>query len=241
MEAICFTFWAGSVAAMVYGWVAAEELAWQIGLAVFLLHPLVTEMGLNVKAYCSSSHDANDPTVYEGYSPFVFREEYNFKFFGLEHQTKPVPISLHKAGLVLKDLKEKGIITASTKLFKPEYPTREFLLKGGMGLFLLFRLNYSIFVGLCLGGPFIVFAIFPGWYLRAKVLNTMAVISKGSVDAACLAIQHGWAINLAGGQHHGSCHRGAGFSIYPDIAFIVRYMRRWYAKKRVMIIDLDVH
>ena len=57
----------------------------------------------------------------------------------------------------------------------------------------------------------------------------------------CLALKHGWAINLAGGYHHATCSNGGGFCIYPDITFIVHYARKWHDISKILIIDLDAH
>jgi histone deacetylase 11 len=56
-----------------------------------------------------------------------------------------------------------------------------------------------------------------------------------------MALEHGWAINLAGGYHHACTEKGGGFCIYPDITFIVHFLRKWHSIRRIMIIDLDAH
>ena len=73
------------------------------------------------------------------------------------------------------------------------------------------------------------------------VIDPMSLATKGSVDAACLALKQRWAINLAGGYHHACCGSGGGFCIYPDITFIIHYMRKWHDLNKFMIIDLDAH
>jgi histone deacetylase 11 len=74
-----------------------------------------------------------------------------------------------------------------------------------------------------------------------RVLDPMQKATQGSVDAACIAMHRGWAINLAGGYHHACCNKGGGFCIYPDITFVVHFMRKWHGIRRVLIIDLDAH
>ena len=69
----------------------------------------------------------------------------------------------------------------------------------------------------------------------------MACGSKGSVDAACIALKKGWAINLSGGFHHATVDNGGGFCIYPDITMVTRYMEEWHDLKKFMIVDLDAH
>ena len=81
----------------------------------------------------------------------------------------------------------------------------------------------------------------PGWLLRMRLLEPMQCATLGSVEAACMAHIHGWAINLGGGFHHATHSSGGGFCIYPDITFITRYMEEWHGINRFMIVDLDAH
>lgn len=69
----------------------------------------------------------------------------------------------------------------------------------------------------------------------------MLLGSKGSVDAAFLAVQKGWAINLSGGFHHASKENGEGFCIFPDITFVSHYLRKHLKMNKILIIDLDAH
>jgi histone deacetylase 11 len=107
-----------------------------------------------------------------------------------------------------------------------------------MSLKYQFGLNYSTYICKCLEVPLF---FLPEFTMRMRVLEPMQLALKGSIDAACLALKHGWAINLAGGYHHAHCQGGGGFCIYPDITFIVHYIRKWHGIKRVMIVDLDAH
>jgi histone deacetylase 11 len=106
-----------------------------------------------------------------------------------------------------------------------------------MSKWYLFKLNYTYFICKAVELPLPL----PGWTLRMRLLNPMSCASHGSVQAACLAREKGWAINLGGGFHHATCSTGGGFCIYPDITFITRYMEQWFDLKRFMIIDLDAH
>ena len=107
-----------------------------------------------------------------------------------------------------------------------------------MSLKYQFGLNYSTYICKCLEVPLF---FLPEFTMRMRVLEPMQLALKGSIDAACLALKHGWAINLAGGYHHAHCQGGGGFCIYPDITFIVHYIRKWHGIRRVMIVDLDAH
>ena len=69
----------------------------------------------------------------------------------------------------------------------------------------------------------------------------MSLGSVGSVEAAYLAMEKGWSINLSGGFHHARKDGGEGFCIFPDITMMTFYLRRVYGIKKIMIIDLDAH
>jgi len=81
----------------------------------------------------------------------------------------------------------------------------------------------------------------PAWLLRWKILDPMLLATEGSILAACLAINMGWAVNLSGGFHHASWDKGGGFCIYPDISLTVHYLKTRLMIKKIMIIDLDAH
>lgn len=66
--------------------------------------------------------------------------------------------------------------------------------------------------------------------------------SVGATIAACrAAIEHGVAVNLAGGTHHAFTDHGAGFCVFNDVAVAARLMQAERRAKHVAIVDLDVH
>jgi acetoin utilization deacetylase AcuC-like enzyme len=76
--------------------------------------------------------------------------------------------------------------------------------------------------------------------------------SKGLYDRSCAsvggaiaamkdALRDGIAGNLAGGTHHSHADRGEGYCVFNDIAVATRLMKREGLRKRIAIIDLDVH
>ena len=64
---------------------------------------------------------------------------------------------------------------------------------------------------------------------------------QGTVAAARAALRDGAAGNLAGGTHHASADRGAGFCVFNDIAVAARTLQREGAIDRAVVVDLDVH
>lgn len=67
------------------------------------------------------------------------------------------------------------------------------------------------------------------------------VISRGTIDCALHALQHGIALNVAGGTHHAFADRGEGFCLLNDFGIAANYLLRQGLSRQVLIIDLDVH
>ncbi|XP_065850207.1 histone deacetylase 2 isoform X2 [Euphorbia lathyris] len=79
----------------------------------------------------------------------------------------------------------------------------------------------------------------------------MIIEVGGTILAAKLAKEQGWAINVGGGFHHCSSEKGGGFCAYADISLCIHYAFELLnisrfgcispSTYRVMIIDLDAH
>ncbi len=65
--------------------------------------------------------------------------------------------------------------------------------------------------------------------------------SGGTCEAVAHALQHGIAMNLAGGTHHAFADHGEGFCVFNDVAIAVRQQQALGTVRRAAIIDLDVH
>ena len=63
----------------------------------------------------------------------------------------------------------------------------------------------------------------------------------GTVAATRHALEHGVAMNLAGGTHHAFPDHGEGFCVFNDVAVAIRLLRRDGLIRRAAIVDLDVH
>jgi len=63
----------------------------------------------------------------------------------------------------------------------------------------------------------------------------------GTLLTARLALQHGLAVNTAGGTHHAHPGFGSGFCLINDLAITANALLDEGAVQRVMIVDLDVH
>lgn len=66
-------------------------------------------------------------------------------------------------------------------------------------------------------------------------------VVQGTVEAAESALEHGVAMNLAGGTHHAFPDRGEGFCTFNDVAVAIRRLQALGRVRRVAVVDLDVH
>ncbi|CDW80072.1 UNKNOWN [Stylonychia lemnae] len=228
----------GSLALTIYGACNTAKyghIMWAASLGYFFAHPIVNEILINLYACIFGKLEKhNCLTKLRDHFPIVYSDAYNITAFGLE---KLHPFDSCKYHRVYQGLRQMGIIDSSTKIHEPQIPSRKFLLEKMSALY-LFKLNYSAYICKCLEVPLF---FLPAWFLRLRVLNPMMRATQGSVDASCLAMKHGWAINLAGGYHHATCSGGGGFCIYPDITFIVHFSRKHHGIRKILIIDLDAH
>lgn len=67
------------------------------------------------------------------------------------------------------------------------------------------------------------------------------VICQGTIDCALHALEHGIALNVAGGTHHAFADRGEGFCLLNDFAIAANYLLQQQRVQQILIIDLDVH
>ena len=63
----------------------------------------------------------------------------------------------------------------------------------------------------------------------------------GTIEAARAALEHGVAMNLAGGTHHAFPDRGEGFCVFNDVAVAIRVLQDERRVARAAVVDLDVH
>jgi acetoin utilization deacetylase AcuC-like enzyme len=80
-----------------------------------------------------------------------------------------------------------------------------------------------------------------GFPLSRSLVEREITILDGSIKGALYALQHGVAMNIAGGTHHAFTDRGEGFCLLNDIAVSANYLLHYRNIKKILIIDLDVH
>lgn len=80
-----------------------------------------------------------------------------------------------------------------------------------------------------------------GFPLHAAVVDREITIAKGTLQCTQHALQHGIAMNIAGGTHHAFTNRGEGFCLLNDIAIAANYLLDNAQASKVLVVDLDVH
>lgn len=67
------------------------------------------------------------------------------------------------------------------------------------------------------------------------------IITQGTIDCCHYALEHGIAMNVAGGTHHAFADHGEGFCLLNDFAVAANYLLHKKLAAKVLVIDLDVH
>jgi acetoin utilization deacetylase AcuC-like enzyme len=80
-----------------------------------------------------------------------------------------------------------------------------------------------------------------GFPWSAGLVERSLRASAGTLEAARHALDHGIAMNLAGGTHHAFATHGEGFCVLNDVVIALRALREEGRVGRVAVVDLDVH
>ena len=80
-----------------------------------------------------------------------------------------------------------------------------------------------------------------GLPLSKKLVEREFLITSGTIKAAEYALQHGIAMNIAGGTHHAYSNQGEGFCMFNDQAVAAKWLQKENLAKQILIVDLDVH
>lgn len=166
--------------------------------------------------------------------PIVFSKHYDITLFGIQ---KLHPFDSEKYGRVYRYLiKHSGLDRES--FYTPQQVSQENLLSVHTKEYLAsLKKSWNIALIAELG----TLAVVPGFLLQKRLLRPMKYGTGGTILACRLALDHGWAVNLAGGYHHAKADSGGGFCFFADIPIAV--CRAWERSPDmpVLIVDLDAH
>lgn len=166
--------------------------------------------------------------------PVIYSSSYDIAFLGME---KLHPFDSSKWGRICRFLIAEGLLDKK-HLVEPLEANREDLLVVHSESYLN-SLKTSLNVATIIEVPPV--AILPNCLVDKNVLHPFRKQVGGTILAAKLAKERGWAINVGGGFHHCSAGKGGGFCTYADISLCIQFAFTRLNISRVMIIDLDAH
>jgi histone deacetylase 11 len=168
--------------------------------------------------------------------PIVYHPTYNIGFLGLE---KLHPFDSGKWGKIYRFLRSEGMLKSDNDVIQPLEASGEELRKAHTERY-LDSLQWSVNVAKVTEVPLV--ALIPNFLVQRRVLRPLRLQTGGSILAAKLALERGWAINIGGGFHHCCSDQGGGFCAYADITLAVNFLfERCERVQKAMIIDLDAH
>lgn len=168
--------------------------------------------------------------------PIVYDPGYNLSFFGIE---KLHAFDTQKYKHIVENLQNHGLDYRS--LTKPIPVTRDQLHLVHSPAYIKAVESASIEVFKIAEMPAFLGYVFPASVTYNRILKPMLLATGGTIQAAQLALKHGWAINLSGGYHHAKAKSGEGFCVYADIPIAINVLWQNNPKLKVMVIDLDAH
>ncbi|KAG8375661.1 hypothetical protein BUALT_Bualt10G0123500 [Buddleja alternifolia] len=166
--------------------------------------------------------------------PLIYSSSYDIAFIGIE---KLHPFDSSKWGRICRFLITEGLLDKK-RIVEPLEAKREDLLVVHSDSYLN-SLKSSLNVATIVEVPPV--ALLPNCIVEKHVLYPFRKQVGGTILAAKLAKEKGWAINVGGGFHHCSAGKGGGFCAYADISLCIHFAFVRLNISRVMIIDLDAH
>ncbi len=164
----------------------------------------------------------------------VYSQDYQIDFGGAE---KLHPFDINKYTKIYMALVRDGLL-GPDDVFVPEPIDREDLLLVHTADYLK-RLQQPAMLARYLEfGPA---AKLPTKVNDRVILSAFRYATGGTLLAARKALQHGMAVNLAGGYHHAAPDIGGGFCIYADMPVAIRRLQREGLTRQALVMDLDAH
>ncbi|MBZ9778540.1 histone deacetylase [Psychroflexus sp. CAK8W] len=80
-----------------------------------------------------------------------------------------------------------------------------------------------------------------GFPLSEVLVERERIITDGTIKACNYALEHGVAMNIAGGTHHAYSDHGEAFCMLNDQAIGAQYLLQNKFAKQILVVDLDVH
>eukprot|EP00803_Ostreobium_quekettii_P010121 evm.model.scf_379.8 EVM.evm.TU.scf_379.8 scf_379:54580-57443(+) len=199
--------------------------------------PLCSSARPGVAAGMRAAYADLGPWPSDGQLPLVYSPNYNITFFGVERLH---PFDACKFRRVAEGLVAGGVVGRGQ--FVEPVEAAEEVLRDVHSSGYLKRLHGSKFKVAQVIELYPI-VLLPNCVVQSRVMARMRHHVAGTMLAAGLALERGWAVNLGGGMHHARWNEGEGWCPYADIVLAVRRLREASggAIKRVLVVDLDVH
>ncbi len=183
----------------------------------------------------SCSIGKESPTeITSTHTPLVYSPDYKISLMGLERLH---PFDIGKYDKIYKQLKKDGIATKANSFVPEKLSTEQLLLIHSKAY--LDSLEDPKQVAQYLEAS--ILKRVPKRLMKTNVVDRFILSSGGTIKAAELALEHGYAVNIGGGYHHAKPEKGEGFCIIADVPIAIRQLQKEKKIKRALIIDTDVH
>ncbi|MCK4540333.1 histone deacetylase [Candidatus Parcubacteria bacterium] len=166
--------------------------------------------------------------------PIVYSDNYDITLFGMQ---KLHPFDSEKYSKVANYL-IKNVEIEKSRFYAPKKINGSYLLLVHTQEYLDSLKNSRVVAQIAELG---LLAIMPNFIIQERLLDSVRYGTGGTVLGAELAMEEGWAINLAGGYHHTKADTSGGFGFYADVPIAVNKLWQNNPKLKVLIIDLDAH
>ncbi|XP_065684720.1 histone deacetylase 11 [Hydra vulgaris] len=167
--------------------------------------------------------------------PIIYNSMYNISFFGME---KLHPFDSGKWGRIIKMLVDESVIKKEEIIDSEQISETELLLVHTKDYLQSLKSSFTV-ARITEIWPV---ALLPHFIVNRNLLIPFKFQTGGTVLAAKVAMERGWAINIGGGFHHCSSSEGGGFCAYADITLAIKILKNEFdAVRNIMIIDLDAH
>lgn len=193
-------------------------------------------MGQSASNQSNKAYDDESSTAQMSL-PIVYDCRYNLRMMGFEKFSK---FDVRKSEKISQILVKNAVINEGS-FATPTLPSDEDLKKVHTVEYLESLKEKATIASI---SGISLLKVMPSSFVHNTILNPFRLQAGGTLLAGSLAVDHGWAINLGGGQHHCSHDRATpgGFSMFADITMNVRFIQEKHADiEKVLIIDLDVH
>lgn len=185
------------------------------------------------------------PTLAPNKIPIVYRDEYNFRLFGVEklflrnnYDAKRWKKAMKKLNLPIERVVSPNKASTRDLKFIHDVSYVEALEEDNLSKNNNKSQRLFAYITGCAWS-----ALLPKC-LRKRILDSFKYQTGGSILAGKLAMLRGWAFNIGGGFHHASGEMGGrGFCFYADVTLTVDFVIAAFPSRvnSVLIIDLDAH